>query len=106
MKNKKTKQYLNLATPLSDFEKELSLSKESLDRINERKNYYDLLYKLRDLRKDEGLSHEEISEKTGIPRTAISNIESGKQNITLNTLVTIAAALGCSVEIKFKKMKF
>jgi DNA-binding XRE family transcriptional regulator len=102
MKTNKQK-YLELATPLDEFEKELGITQESRKRIDERRKYYDLLSKIRELRKEEGLTQKDIANKTGMPRTAISNIEAGKKNITVNTLVTIASALGCNIEIKFIK---
>jgi len=102
METKSTKKYTNYAISLDEFEKSLNLTDEQKERINERKNYYDLLYNLRELRKKTGLSQEEVAAKSGISRSSISEIETGKINITLNTLVSLAHAMGKEVEIKFR----
>jgi transcriptional regulator with XRE-family HTH domain len=41
-----------------------------------------------------GLSQEEISIRTGIPQPRVSRIEQGKQNLTIDTMIILAKALG------------
>ena len=49
---------------------------------------------IRKLRKDRGISQVELAEKTGLPRTHITNIESNKINPGLKTMYTILIGLG------------
>ena len=54
--------------------------------------------KVQDLRKQLGLSQEELAYKAGFHRTYVGMIERGERNITLNNLKKLATALG--IEIK------
>lgn len=56
---------------------------------------------IRKVRKEEGLSQEELAHKTGIAQQMISRVEKGKENISLITLKKISGALGRRVEISF-----
>ena len=54
--------------------------------------------KLRELRKAKRISQEELAKKSGVSRTIISGLESGRINITTTgTLEKIAKALETSV---------
>lgn len=54
--------------------------------------------RLRELREIQGISQEELAEKSGISRTTISELETGKKEVTTNvTLEKIAEALGVKV---------
>lgn len=46
------------------------------------------------LRKEHGLSHDQLAEKTGLSRAAISFIESKKRTPSILTCLKIANALG------------
>jgi transcriptional regulator with XRE-family HTH domain len=48
---------------------------------------------LASLRKEAGLTQHELAEKVGISRSAIANIESGKQGVVLTTIFSLATAL-------------
>ncbi|HJJ15449.1 MAG TPA: helix-turn-helix transcriptional regulator [Clostridiaceae bacterium] len=51
--------------------------------------------RLREAREEKGISQEELSEKSGISRTTISELETEKKEVTTNiTLEKIATALG------------
>jgi transcriptional regulator with XRE-family HTH domain len=54
------------------------------------------------LRLDKGMSQKELAAKVGIADTRISNLERGKGNPTLSTLLLIADALGTSVRELFE----
>lgn len=56
--------------------------------------------KIASYRKSLGLTQRELSEKTGIDQAAISRIESGRANPTINTLDTLAEAVGASLLVK------
>lgn len=54
--------------------------------------------KLRELRKEKKLSQEELAKKSGVSRTIISGLESGRIDITTTgTLEKLAKALETSV---------
>lgn len=45
----------------------------------------------------------QLAQRSGIPQSVISRMESGRaKNLELRTLVRIAAALGASVRIRFE----
>lgn len=51
--------------------------------------------RLREIREEKGISQEELSEKSGVSRTTISELETEKREVTTNiTLNKIATALG------------
>jgi len=56
---------------------------------------------IRRVRKEQGLSQEEMAAKAGVSQQLISRIEKGKENISLITLKKISKALGRKVEISF-----
>lgn len=63
-----------------------------------------MVFKVRELREKAGLSQEELSEKSGVSRTIISGLESGKiKNSTVITLKKIADALGVQIADLFLK---
>lgn len=51
--------------------------------------------RVREVREEKGISQEELSEKSGVSRTTISELETEKKEVTTNiTLEKIATALG------------
>lgn len=51
------------------------------------------------VRKAKNLSQTDLSQKSGVSRTIISGLESGRiQVTTTDTLLKIASALNCSIE--------
>lgn len=57
--------------------------------------------KIRDLRKQKGLSQEELAFRSGLHRTYISDIERGSRNVSLKNIERIAKALGISSKVLF-----
>lgn len=57
--------------------------------------------KIRDLRKQKGLSQEELAFRSGLHRTYISDIERGSRNVSLKNIEKIAKALGVSSKVLF-----
>lgn len=54
--------------------------------------------KLREIREKQGISQEELAEKSEVSRTTISELETEKKEVTTNvTLEKIANALGLKV---------
>lgn len=50
--------------------------------------------RLKALRKEKGLSQEELAERSGLNRPYISGIEKGKRNVSLEVMEKLAEALG------------
>ena len=64
-----------------------------------------LAQKLRKARKELGLTQKELGESIGVTRQVITRIETGTQNITLQTLQTLALALNYEFSIELKQKK-
>ncbi len=58
-------------------------------------------YHLKQLRNDRCITQSELANKMGISRTALTNIEAGRQRISLNQLHAIASALNISIKDLF-----
>jgi len=56
------------------------------------------------MREYRGLSQPELAELAEIDKGEISRIESGQRNCTINTLVKIAAALNCVLDINWEPL--
>ncbi len=52
--------------------------------------------RVREARRAANLSQQAVADASGIPRTALSNIETGTRNITALELVSLVKVLGCS----------
>lgn len=52
------------------------------------------------LRKERGITQQEIADRTGIKRTNVARIESGRNAPTIEVLVKLAAALDTELEIR------
>lgn len=52
------------------------------------------------LRKEKGITQQEIADRTGMKRTNVARIESGKNAPTIEVLVKLAAALDMELEIR------
>ena len=53
--------------------------------------------RLKALRERRGLTQEQLSEKSGVGRSHLARLETGKQDPTLSTLEKLAKALGVKV---------
>lgn len=58
---------------------------------------------LRRLRKELGISQEDLAEKCGLHRTYVGAIERSERNITLQTLEKLAESLGVSPQDLLKE---
>ena len=54
--------------------------------------------KLKDFRKKQGLSQEELGFKSSLHRTYISEVERGRRNISIVNIAKIAKALNLSIK--------
>lgn len=57
--------------------------------------------RVRELRKEKGLSQEELADKAGLHRTYIGMIERGEKNITLTNIEKTANALDIDIKKLF-----
>lgn len=60
---------------------------------------------LKEARKSQNISQYELSKRSGISRSVISEIESGKRNVSIAKLTRLADALGTDLKIEFVKRK-
>ena len=89
------------ALTIEELKIQLNITPERQAHIDDIVRYYDLLETIRDTRKELGLTQEQVSKKSGLPRTTVSKIESGKINATLDTLQAIARAFDKKLDIRF-----
>lgn len=54
--------------------------------------------KIREIRKINGLSQEQLAVKSGLHRTYISDIEQGGRNVSLKNIEKLAEALGVNIQ--------
>lgn len=60
--------------------------------------------RIRDLRKSQNLSQEELANKAYISRSFLGEIERGRSSATIDSLEKIATALGITLEELFKNL--
>jgi len=58
--------------------------------------------RLKTLRKEKGLSQEELAERSGLNRPYISGIEKGKRNVSIETVEKLSQALNVPVRDFFE----
>ena len=79
-----------------------SYSKKRQEAIKRKARYLLAAMELRKLRRKSKLSQAELAHKMHVKREFLSRIESGRQNITLETLFKIAEAVGKEFKFSFK----
>lgn len=57
--------------------------------------------RIRELRKQRGLSQEALAEKAGLHRTYVGSVERGERNISLDNIYVLSDALEVSVRSLF-----
>ena len=61
--------------------------------------------RVKTLRIDKGLSQDELARRIDFDRTYLSRVESGKQNMTVETLLKICDGLGVTIKEFFDFME-
>lgn len=61
------------------------------------------MLKIKQLREEKGLLQEELSSNLGVSRSTVSMWETGKAYPRGETLVKLAAALGCTIDELFEQ---
>lgn len=79
-----------------------SYSRKRQQEILKRVRYLKAALELKKLRKELKISQEELARKMKVKREFITRIESGEQNITIETLNRVAEATGKEFEFHFK----
>lgn len=60
---------------------------------------------VRKVRREQGISQEELAERCGLHRTYISDVELGKRNVSLENIERIAISLNRSLVELFSEVK-
>lgn len=60
---------------------------------------------VRKVRREQGISQEELAERCGLHRTYISDVELGKRNVSLENIERIAISLNISLVELFSEVK-
>ncbi len=58
---------------------------------------------IREARTKAGMTQKELGERLGVGEPTVNKYESGKQNLTAETLKKVAVALGMQIKITFHK---
>lgn len=58
---------------------------------------------IRAIRKEKGISQEELADFAGIDRSHVGRIERGERNVSIQNVIKIAGALDCSAWEMLKK---
>lgn len=88
-------------TSAEKFAKELGISRaRGLEAVIKAQ----LIYAILDAAKKQGITHDEIAKRSGVPRSAVTGILSGSlQKVTLDRLLKLVEAVNLVAEIKTKR---
>ena len=87
-------------TNLLDFKEELLKDAKTLEEYERLKPKYQFIQVLIDRRHKLGISQERLAQITGTKQPAISRLETGDYNTTLNTFFKVANALNLDISFK------
>ena len=62
----------------------------------------DIVRQVKEVRKAEGMTQEELAELVGTKKSNISRLESGRYNPSLDFLVKVAGGLGKKIQVRVK----
>lgn len=86
--------------PLSQFLSDVT--PEERRTIENEKKYYQFVVSLRKQRGKLGLTQAKLAQLSNLPRTTITRVESGTRNATLQTLMSMAEAMGKQFELRLR----
>lgn len=85
-----------------DLKKELLKDPEVKREYEKLKPRYDFVLQLIKLREKQKITQTQLAIKVGTKQSAISRLESGNSNVSINFIEKIAEALGKEVHINFR----
>lgn len=88
--------------PWEEVEKEM-FTEEEIEEIHRGTQKRIALRMLKEARRSQNISQYELSRKSGISRSVISEVENGKRNISIRKLSKLADALDSDLKIEFVK---
>lgn len=88
---------------VEELEDKLEVTPERQEHINTMVDRYFIFENIRNARKAAELTQEAAAIASGIPRSTISKIESGRHNVTVSTLLKLASAYKKRLSIEFGK---
>ena len=65
---------------------------------------YELIAQIIAIRNEEGLTQEDLAERTGIARSNISRLESGNYNPSFEFMARVARGLGREIHVELRKL--
>jgi len=84
-----------------DVKRELLQSTEVKEEYDKLKVLYDIKREIIKLRLEKGLSQKDLAERVGTKQSAISRLENGEYNPSIEFLSKVANALGKELNVKF-----
>ncbi len=89
----------NTNVSLNEWSKQfLPAQKKKAKKAND---YYAVVEEFKKIRKELGLTQQDVANKIGLDRTVITKIETGARNTTLNSLILFAEGMGKKLKISF-----
>ena len=85
-----------------DIKKQLLQNPEVKSEYDKLKILYDIKREIIKLRLEQGLSQKELAERVGTRQSAISRLEGGEYNPSIEFLSKVAHALGKELNVIFK----
>lgn len=85
-----------------EVKKQLLQNSEVQKEYENLKVLYDIKHEIIRLRLEQGLSQKELAEKINTKQSAISRLESGEYNPSIELLAKVANALGKELQISFQ----
>jgi ribosome-binding protein aMBF1 (putative translation factor) len=85
-----------------EVKKQLLQNPEVQKEYEELKVLYDIKHEIIRLRLEQGLSQKELADKINTKQSAISRLESGEYNPSIELLAKVANALGKELQISFQ----
>jgi ribosome-binding protein aMBF1 (putative translation factor) len=85
-----------------EVKKQLLQNSEVQKEYEDLKVLYDIKLEIIRLRLEQGLSQKELAEKINTKQSAISRLESGEYNPSIELLAKVANALGKELQISFQ----
>ena len=74
-----------------------------LKDFGDKNGYIKFGSEIRRMRNEKQMSQIELSKKTGISQSCLSNIEKGKYNLSVKQIAKIAEGLGCRIIFKLEE---